>query len=101
MSRAPATAETAAAATAYLLEHLTKILGIDRSKEIADTVQILTAAKKLFVYGVGRSGLAARAFAMRMVQLGIDCYFIGETITPVVGDRDAVVIVSTGASERR
>jgi 6-phospho-3-hexuloisomerase len=98
MSRASATAETAAAATAYLLEHLMKILGVDRSREIAETVQILTAAKKLFVYGVGRSGLAARAFAMRMVQLGIDCYFIGETITPVVGDGDAVVIVSNTGS---
>src|SRR5439155_87329 len=58
----------------------------------------LTSAKKLFVYGVGRSGLAARAFAMRMVQLGIDCYFIGETITPVVGDGDAVLIVSNTGS---
>src|SRR5439155_581095 len=36
--------------------------------------------------------------AMRMVQLGIDCYFIGETITPVVGDGDAVLIVSNTGS---
>ncbi len=89
---------TATASTAYLLEHLSKILSVDRSKEIADAVGILTSAKKLFVYGVGRSGLAARAFAMRMVQLGIDCYFIGETITPVVSDGDAVLIVSNTGS---
>ena len=98
MSRAPSTAGTAAASTAYLLEHLSKILAVDRSKEIEEMVGILTGAKKLFVYGVGRSGLAARAFAMRMVQLGIDCYFIGETITPVVGDGDAVLIVSNTGS---
>src|SRR5439155_1240266 len=91
-------ATTAVASTAYLLDHLAKILSIDRSKEIAEAVAILTSAKKLFVYGVGRSGLAARAFAMRMVQLGIDCYFIGETITPVVGDGDAVLIVSNTGS---
>jgi len=91
-------ATTAVASTAYLLDHLAKILSVDRSREIAEAVAILTSAKKLFVYGVGRSGLAARAFAMRMVQLGIDCYFIGETITPVVSDGDAVLIVSNTGS---
>src|SRR2546422_5632989 len=44
----------------------------------------------LFPYTTLFRSLAARAFAMRMVQLGIDCYFIGETITPVVSDGDAV-----------
>jgi len=92
-------ATTAVASTAYLLDHLAKILSVDRSQEIAEAVGILTSAKKLFVYGVGRSGLAARAFAMRMVQLGIDCYFIGETITPVVSDGDAVLIVSNTGSK--
>lgn len=97
-SSAPS-ASTAADSTHYLIDHLTRILAVDRSKEISDSVDILTSAKKLFVYGVGRSGLAARAFAMRMVQLGIDCYFIGETITPVVSDGDAVLIVShTGST---
>ena len=93
-----APAATATKSTAYLLSNVAKILAVDRSKEIEDAVSILTAAKKLFVYGVGRSGLAARAFAMRMVQLGLDCYFIGETITPVVGDGDAVLIVSNTGS---
>jgi len=98
MTRAASPVGTAAASAAYLLENLTKILAVDRSKEIVESVTILTSAKKLFVYGVGRSGLAARAFAMRMVQLGIDCYFIGETITPVVGEGDAVLIVSNTGS---
>jgi 6-phospho-3-hexuloisomerase len=71
---------------------------VDRRPEIAESVEILTSAKKLVVYGVGRSGLAARAFAMRMVQLGIDCYFIGETITPVVSPGDAALIVSNTGS---
>ncbi len=85
-------------ASSYILKAMTSILAEDRSREIADAVRIFTSAKKLFVYGVGRSGLAARAFAMRMVQLGIDCYFIGETITPVVGEGDAVLIVSNTGS---
>ncbi len=88
----------ASEASQYILQILSRILSEDRTKDIRETVEILMAAKKIFVYGVGRSGLAARAFAMRMVQLGIDCYFIGETITPVVGEHDAVLIVSNTGS---
>jgi 6-phospho-3-hexuloisomerase len=89
----------AAEAYAYLVENLAHVLGADRAAEIDETVEFVVSAKHVFVYGVGRSGLAARAFAMRLVQLGIDCYFIGETITPVVRDGDAVLIVSnTGAT---
>lgn len=90
---------SAADAYSFLLENLARMLGTDRSQEIDETVGMVVAAKHVFVYGVGRSGLAARAFAMRLVQLGIDCYFIGETITPVVREGDAVLIVSnTGAT---
>lgn len=88
----------AAESASYLLEALGHMLSEDRSKEVAQAVHVVTKAKKLFVYGVGRSGLAARAFAMRMVQLGLDCYFIGETITPVVSEGDAVLIVSNTGS---
>jgi len=36
---------------------------------------------------------------MRLVQLGIECFFIGETITPIVESGDCVLIVSnTGAT---
>lgn len=96
----PATGTGAAGdAHRFLLENLGRILSVDRSEEIAATVEAVCSAKHVFVYGVGRSGLAARAFAMRLVQLGIDCYFIGETITPVVHEGDAVLIVSnTGAT---
>ena len=35
-----------------------------------------------------------KAFAMRMVQLGLRVFFIGETITPIVEPSDVAVIVS-------
>ncbi len=99
MNTTTATSNAASEAYAFLVSNMGKALSVDRSREIAETVDIVVSAKHVFVYGVGRSGLAARAFAMRLVQLGIDCYFIGETITPVVHDGDAVLIVSnTGAT---
>jgi len=86
-------------AAAYISEKIaTMIKGIG-SGDIAAIVERITSAKKVFVYGVGRSGLVSRAFAMRLVQLGLDAFFIGETITPIVESGDVVLIVSnTGAT---
>ncbi len=98
MTQAAKEGAAATEASSFILKAMASILAEDRTKDITASVEIFTSAKKLFVYGVGRSGLAARAFAMRMVQLGIDCYFIGETITPVVGEGDAVLIVSNTGS---
>ncbi len=99
MTAVASTRSASTEAVAFLLENLGKVLSVDRSHEIKQTVDTVVSSKHFFVYGVGRSGLAARAFAMRLVQLGIDCYFIGETITPVVQEGDGVLIVSnTGAT---
>ena len=57
-------------------------------------VEHIMASKKIFIYGVGRSGLIAKAFAIRLVQMGLEVFFIGETITPIVEEGDLVVIVS-------
>ena len=50
--------------------------------------------QKIFIYGVGRSGTVCKAFAIRLVQLGLKVFFIGETITPIVEKDDLVIIVS-------
>jgi len=57
-------------------------------------VDYILQSKKVFIYGVGRSGLIAKAFAIRLVQMGLEVYFIGETITPIVEEGHVVVIVS-------
>ena len=43
---------------------------------------------------MGRSGTMCKAFAIRLVQLGLKVFFIGETITPIVEKDDLVIIVS-------
>jgi len=58
---------------------------------------LLTArksGKKVMVVGVGRSGLVAKAFAMRLMHLGFNVYVLGETITPSVLPGDVIVAVS-------
>jgi len=57
-------------------------------------------AKKIFIAGMGRSGFVGRAFALRLMNLGFNVYFIGETITPAAGEGDLVIAIS-GTGETR
>ena len=50
--------------------------------------------KKIFVDGMGRSGFVGRSFALRLMNLGFNVYFIGETITPAAGKGDLVIAIS-------
>jgi 6-phospho-3-hexuloisomerase len=62
--------------------------------EIEHFTQELLAAKRIYVIGAGRSGLVAKAFAMRLMHLGLQAYVVGETITPALSPGDAMVIFS-------
>jgi len=53
-----------------------------------------TEDKKIFVVGMGRSGFVGRAFALRLMNLGFNVYFLGETITPAAGKDDLVIAIS-------
>jgi len=57
-------------------------------------VQAITSSSRLFLAGAGRSGLVARAFAMRLMHVGKSVYAVGEVVTPAIGMGDRLVIVS-------
>jgi len=61
-------------------------------------VQELAKAPSVFVHGVGRSGLVGRAFAMRLMHLGLRVYVVGDTTTPAIQPGDALVTI-TGSGE--
>jgi 6-phospho-3-hexuloisomerase len=54
----------------------------------------LASAKRVFCAGAGRSGLAIRAFAMRLMHLGKTAYLVGEIATPSIAAGDLLVIGS-------
>jgi 6-phospho-3-hexuloisomerase len=51
-------------------------------------------ADRVYLAGAGRSGLIARTFAMRLVQLNLKVHFVGEVTTPAITSGDALVICS-------
>lgn len=58
----------------------------------------LQPARRVFLYGRGRSGFVARAFAVRLMHLGYQTYVVGETITAPVMRDDVVILVSGSGS---
>ncbi len=55
---------------------------------------VIINAKNIFVTGAGRSGLAAKAFAMRLMHLGLSSYVVGETISPAINEDDCIIAIS-------
>ncbi len=61
---------------------------------VDSSIGLIMRSKKIFIYGVGRSGLIGQAFAVRLVQMGFDVHFVGDMTTPFVEENDLVIIVS-------
>ncbi|MEM1593163.1 MAG: 6-phospho-3-hexuloisomerase [Archaeoglobaceae archaeon] len=57
-------------------------------------IRFIEEAERIFVVGIGRSGLVAKAFAMRLMHLGYKAFVIGETTTPRIEAGDLLVAVS-------
>ena len=49
---------------------------------------------KIICTGAGRVGLSMRGFTMRLSHLGLDAYFLGETIVPHTGKGDLLLVGS-------
>ena len=75
-------------------QHVLNASGILNSKQVDSFIGALLSAKRVFVIGAGRSGLVAKAFAMRLMHLGLDIHVVGETITPALREGDILVVVS-------
>ncbi|MDD4369805.1 MAG: 6-phospho-3-hexuloisomerase [Anaerostipes sp.] len=62
--------------------------------EIEKLIENIKTHKRIFVYGTGRSGLMLKALAMRLMQIGLNAYVVGETTTPSVEEGDLLIVAS-------
>lgn len=69
-------------------------------EEVSRFIAELLQAKRIYVMGAGRSGLVAKAFAMRLMHLGMISYVVGETITPALQKGDLIVVLSGSGKTR-
>ncbi len=59
-----------------------------------DLADRLNRAGHVVLAGEGRSGFMAKAFAMRLMHLGLNVHVIGESTTPAVRAGDTLIAVS-------
>lgn len=87
----------------YLAEILNELqpsvngISSEEAEQLADRI---SESGKIFVAGAGRSGLMAKSFAMRLMQMGIEAYVVGETVTPSFNGEDLLIVVS-GSGETK
>jgi 6-phospho-3-hexuloisomerase len=81
------------------LQPLSRALARVSATEEAAFEKLLLSSRRIFVTGLGRTGLMARGFAMRLMHLGRRVYHVGDVITPGIRRGDVLVICSrTGRS---
>jgi len=77
-----------------MIDNIEQVSSEIDSESIMKMLDMLIEAKNVFIIGLGRSGLVARAFAMRLMHLGISVYVVGETITPAIYEDDCLLAIS-------
>lgn len=77
-----------------IIEHVNKTIKELDDPQLDQMISTIGNSRKIFLMGAGRSGLVGRAFAMRLVQLGLTAYVIGESVTPAMTKEDLLIAVS-------
>ncbi|MCC7564796.1 MAG: SIS domain-containing protein [Methanomicrobiaceae archaeon] len=67
-----------------MAESLAQVTDTIARDDVTAFLAAILDARRIFVLGMGRSGLVACVFAMRLTHLGIPTYVVGETIVPQV-----------------
>lgn len=78
----------------YLAKSCSEALSGITTEDREELVTRVLSGKRIFIFGVGRSGLVGQTFAIRLVQLGLHVYFVGDMTTPIIGKDDVMILIS-------
>ena len=83
--------------SAWLRRDLAEVTAIlaaipDASADVL--VAALLTAPRIYVVGLGRSGLIGRMFAMRLMQMGRETHVVGDVTTPAIAQGDLLIALS-------
>ena len=82
------------------VEDLARVLQRVRGRDLQAVERAVLEARHVFVTGLGRTGMMARGFAMRLMHLGRSVFHVGDVITPAIRKDDLLIICSrTGKSK--
>jgi len=90
------TAQPAEALHLFLseLSHTVAVVSEQSDGALADVAARAKNANRVFLVGAGRSGLALRMTAMRLMHLGLDVHVVGDVTTPAIAEGDILIAAS-------
>lgn len=80
--------------TKKVFSELNSILSQIDEQTVVKLCDIVISAERIFLAGMGRSGLVARSFAMRLMHAGFQAYVVGDVTTPSIGEGDLLIAIS-------
>lgn len=89
---------SAKAYTEKILGELTDNLRYVNDEQLSKLINAILSADHIFTAGAGRSGLAMKAFTMRLMHLGLSVSSVGEMSTPHSRKGD-LLIIGSGSGE--
>lgn len=83
-----------------VLGQLNEALKAVNAGEVGQLEALVSVAREVFCHGFGRSGLGIRAFAMRLMHMGIPVSIVGDTLAHPICAGDVLVLASaSGGSD--
>jgi len=79
---------------AHAVEELGRVTARLDEAQIDAFIAAVAKARRVFCIGVGREGLATRAFTMRLMHLGKPAFWIWDDTTPAIGPGDLLLATS-------
>lgn len=83
-----------------ILGKLGSVLRQVDEEDVEKLVASILSSDQVFIAGMGRSGLMARPFAMRLMQMRFPTYLVGDATTPAIGHGDLLIAIS-GSGETK
>lgn len=77
-----------------VLEEHRKVFEAQPRKDLDALMKAVAEAGRIFVFGAGREGIAARSFAMRIMHLGKDTFWLLDDTTPGMREGDLFIAVN-------
>jgi len=76
------------------LDEVNTILAGVTDESAEEMIAAILAARRIYVLGLGRSGLILRMFAMRLMQIGLNAHVVGDATTPAIESGDLLIALS-------
>ena len=80
------------------LEELTQVFGRMDDSTVRELLEEIKKTKRIFLLAAGREGLATKSFAMRLMHLGKEAFWIWDDTTPSIGEGDLMICACGSAN---